>query len=113
MMKYALLKDLPESSPFPGFNGKFISSKEMSFVYWKIKEGAILPEHSHMHEQVAHLLEGRLEFSLNGHTQILEAGSITIIPSNAVHSGKALTDCYIMDAFCPVREDYFKYESPQ
>jgi quercetin dioxygenase-like cupin family protein len=38
----------------------------------------------------------------------LSAGSVFIIPSNTVHSGKSITDCEIVDVFNPVREDYAK-----
>jgi len=31
---------------------------------------------------------------------------VVLIPSDAKHSGKALTDCTIIDIFNPVREDY-------
>jgi len=44
--------------------------------------------------------------TVNGQTQVCEAGGIVTIPPNALHSGKALTDCYIIDVFRPVREDY-------
>jgi quercetin dioxygenase-like cupin family protein len=47
---------------------------------------------------------------VNGVTQILGPGSVGIIPPNAVHSGRALTDCRILDVFSPVREDYIKFE---
>jgi hypothetical protein len=42
----------------------------------------------------------------------LMPGSVGIIPPNAVHSGRALTDCKILDVFSPVREDYIKFEDP-
>jgi quercetin dioxygenase-like cupin family protein len=109
-MTYASLADLPERSPFPGFRGKFLRSANMTFVYWHIPAGTALPEHSHIHEQVAHTLEGRFEMTVNGDTRILEPGSICVIPSNAVHSGRAFTDCYILDVFSPVREDYVQFE---
>ena len=80
----------------------------MTFVLWQIDKGAILPEHSHVHEQVVHVYEGELEVSVAGEMTVLRGGSIGVIPSNAVHSGRALTNCRVMDAFYPLREDYMK-----
>ena len=111
-MKHVRLDDLPEGVPFPGGHGKFLHSSRMTFVYWELDEGSLLPEHSHPHEQVAHMFEGRFEMTIDGETQILEPGSVTVIPANAVHYGRALTHCRIMDAFCPVREDYRVYGDP-
>ena len=105
------LKNVPEKSPFPGWRGKFIRSAGMTFVYWNVSAGTALPEHSHPHEQVAHIFEGQFEFTVDGVTQIFGPGSVSIVPPHAVHSGRAITDCRIMDVFCPVREDYVQYEA--
>ena len=96
----------------PGFHGKFAHSKTMTFVLWDIDKGAILPEHSHVHEQVVHVYQGELEVTVDGKTTVLHGGSIGVIPSNAVHSGRALTDCRVMDAFYPLREDYMSGGAP-
>ncbi|MCB0322526.1 MAG: cupin domain-containing protein [Bdellovibrionales bacterium] len=90
----------------PGFEVRFIHSDTMTFAHWNIKAGAILPEHSHHHEQVAHVLEGKFELTIDGRTMVVEPGTVGIIPSNAVHSGRAITDCRILDVFYPIREDY-------
>ena len=91
---------------FPGFQGKLVHSGRMTFAYWEIEPGNDLPEHSHEHEQVSHLLEGKFEFTIDGKKEIIEPGKVVIIPSNVKHSGRALTFCRVLDAFCPVREDY-------
>lgn len=90
----------------PGFHGRMIHSGRMTFVLWAIDKGAILPEHSHPHEQVVHQLDGELEVTVDGETTVLKAGMVGVVPPGAVHSGRALTDCRTMDAFAPVREDY-------
>lgn len=90
----------------PGFHGRFVHSGSMTFALWDVDEGAELPEHAHVHEQVVHVLEGRFEVSVDGVTSLLEDGMVAVIPPNAVHSGVAITPCRILDAFSPVREDY-------
>ena len=100
------IKDATEKEVMPGFRGRFIHSGKMTFAFWEIEEGSTLPEHSHPHEQVAIVNEGRFELTIAGETNVYENGRVAIIPSNAVHSGKAITDCKILDVFAPVREDY-------
>ncbi len=100
------LKDLPTKEMFPGYTGKFIHTNNMTFAYWDVKAGSTVPEHSHMHEQVAHVLEGKFILTVDGVPLELEPGNVAVIPSNIKHSGIAVTDCKLLDVFCPVREDY-------
>ena len=91
---------------FPGFKAHLVHSANMTFAHWTIKAGATLPAHAHVHEQVVNMIEGMFELTIAGETRKLGQGSVAIIPSNALHSGKAITDCRIIDAFYPIREDY-------
>ena len=91
---------------FPGFHGHFIHTEKMTLIHWNIDRGALLPEHSHPHEQVVNMLSGRFELTIDGKTRRLHEKMVAVIPSNAVHSGRAITDCRIIDVFYPVREDY-------
>ncbi len=100
------LKDIAQLEPLSGFRVKFIHSSNMTFAYWKIKANAVLPEHHHVHEQVAMVTKGELELTISGTTRIVRPGTIAVIPSGAVHSGKAITACEVTDVFYPVREDY-------
>ncbi|MDQ3394136.1 MAG: cupin domain-containing protein [Bacteroidota bacterium] len=105
-MNFEELETLQAKELLPGFFGKFIHTKSMTLAYWEIMPGSLLPEHSHVHEQVANLLEGSFEITIDGITKVLEPGQIAIIPSWANHSGKALSACKILDVFSPVREEY-------
>ena len=89
-----------------GFHGRVVHSDTMTFVLWQIDAGAILPEHSHIHEQVVHLYEGEFEMTVEGVTRRMSGGSVFAIPANARHHGRAVTDCRVMDAFYPLRDDY-------
>ena len=101
--------ELNQSRPreiFPGFKAHFVHSANMTFAHWTIKAGATLPEHAHVHEQVVNMIEGVFELTIAGETRKLVQGSVAIIPSHALHSGTAITDCRIIDVFYPIREDY-------
>ncbi len=90
----------------PGYRARFVHSENMTFAYWEIDAGALLPEHGHPHEQVANLLEGKFELTIDEETRVLEPGTVAVIPSGALHAGRAITDCKILDVFYPVRADY-------
>ena len=105
-MEEIQLNSIEEKEPVPGYRVRFVHSQNMTFAYWNISAGAALPSHSHPHEQVANLIEGRFSLTVDGETRELKEGSVVVIPSEAVHSGRAVTDCRIIDVFYPIREDY-------
>lgn len=100
------LAEIVPKEIMPGYHGKMVHAQNMSIAFWEVEKGAQVPEHSHMHEQVMHVLEGTFEFTLDGATQIYNPGDIVIIGPYKKHSGKALTPCKLMDVFSPAREEY-------
>jgi len=106
MENFTQLKDYDERELVAGFNAKLIHMEGMTIAHVHAKEGAILPEHFHIHEQVTNIIQGKLEMTMNGKTRVCEPGDVVMIPSNLPHSARALTDCYVIDCFQPVREDY-------
>ena len=100
------LSEIEPKEIMPGYHGKLVHGKQMSWVFWDVQKDAIVPEHQHIHEQIMHVVEGTFEFTLNGEKGTYGPGDVVIIPSNVPHSGKALTACKLMDIFSPVREEY-------
>jgi quercetin dioxygenase-like cupin family protein len=88
------------------FKAKFVHTENFTLGYWDVEEGAILPMHTHFHEQVTQVLEGKFESTIGEKTKIYEKEQLAVIPPNVVHGGKTLTKYKIFDMFCPVREDY-------
>lgn len=105
-MSFIDLDKINKKEIVPGFEGKFIHTNNMTVVYWNIQAGSQLPEHSHHNEQITTIIEGEFVLTSEGETRNVKPGDVAVFPSNVKHSGKALTDCYIMDVFYPVREDY-------
>lgn len=100
------LSELQSKEIMPGYHGKLVHGEQMSWVFWDVEKNAVVPEHSHMHEQIMHVVEGTFEFTLDGKTDTYGPGDVVIIPSHTPHSGKAITACKLMDIFSPVREEY-------
>ena len=98
--------DIDPREIIKGYKARFLHTDSMTLAFWEIDQGAELPMHNHIHEQVVQLLEGEFEMTIDGHTKTHKPGSVLVIPSNVPHSGKAITACKILDIFNPVREDY-------
>ena len=105
-MPFTDIASLPTKEIFPGFTARAIHTGTMSFVYWEVKAGAEVPQHSHFHQQVANVLKGSFELTVGGETNLLQPGSVAVIRPNELHSGKAITACELLDVFSPEREDY-------
>jgi len=101
-----ILKNIPAKQLTEGISGRYLHTQNSTMGLINVDKGAVLPEHAHIHEQITHMISGKLEMVINGKIQLLETGMVTVIPSNVLHSARALTDCVIVDTFFPVREDY-------
>lgn len=106
MTVFQKFEHTPSKEIIPGFHARLIHTDKQTLSLVTTSQGSILPEHHHMHEQISLVMEGEFEMTVDGQTQVCKPGDVVIIPSNAVHSGKAITDCVILDTFNPVREDY-------
>ena len=78
----------------------------MTFAHYDFKRGSSIHEHSHPQEEVYEVIEGELELTIDGATQIARAGLVAIVPSNVLHSVKALTDGRAIIVDYPVRCDF-------
>ncbi len=100
------VSEIPQKEVIKGFKARFIHTEKTTLGYWDVEVGSVLPMHSHFHEQITMVIEGKFELTVGDETKIYEAGLVAVIPPNVVHGGKALTDCKLFDIFSPVREDY-------
>jgi quercetin dioxygenase-like cupin family protein len=105
-MPFIHYSSMPHLKLMDGIHGALYHSDQMTFGHLVLEEGAMLPAHHHVHEQWTHVIEGRLEFTLADETQIMTEGISVFIPSDTVHTARALTKCKVIDAFLPVREDF-------
>lgn len=71
-----------------------------------LKKGAHVPLHKHMNEQISHVVEGALDFLLEGRKVTVRAGEILCIPPDVPHEVIALEDSVALDIFNPPRQDW-------
>jgi len=88
-----------------------VGDKMMQVIVW-FEKGAKVPEHAHVHEQIASVLAGKMRFVVAGKTQDLSEGSV-MLKSNVPHSAEALEESWIIDTFSPPREDMLKVDAEQ
>ena len=90
----------------PGYYSKIIHTNNNSINFIEVAAGNTVPTHSHPHEQLAFVLDGEFELVINGEAQTLNKNMFAVIPPNVPHSGRAVTDCKLIDIFSPMREDF-------
>jgi quercetin dioxygenase-like cupin family protein len=100
------INEIPSNPLIAGYEAQFIHTESATFSHVRAVAGAILPLHAHPHIQASYVLEGEFELTVDGEPHNLVPGQVFVIPSNVQHSGRAITDCFILDVFTPVREDY-------
>ena len=76
----------------PGWFGRYFHSPSMTFAYYDFKKGSSIHEHFHPEEEVWQVIEGELEITIDGITEIARAGMAGIVPGNVKHSVQALSD---------------------
>lgn len=101
-----LIKNIKAKELAPGITGYYAHGDKSTLGYVELKKGSIVPLHHHINEQITYMLEGQLDMVIGGIACSLTAGMYHIIPSNVLHSAVAITDCKVIDAFAPAREDY-------
>jgi quercetin dioxygenase-like cupin family protein len=89
-----------------GWFGRYFHSPNMTFAHYDFKRGSSIHEHSHPQEEVYEVIEGELEVTIDGAAQIARAGWVAIVPSNARHSVKALTDGRVIIVDYPRRREF-------
>src|ERR1700761_6772674 len=87
----------------PGWHGRYFHSPSMTFAHYDFTRGASIHEHFHAQEEVYEVIEGELEVTIEGVAQVARPGVVAIVPANARHSARALSDGRAIIIDYPVR----------
>jgi quercetin dioxygenase-like cupin family protein len=106
-MSFIDWEQIPPNQVAPGVHIRTPYGKNIMLSRVEFDEGAVVPMHNHPHEQGGIMLQGKMKFTIDGETRIVEPGESFIIPGGVPHSAEAVDGpCVALDIFSPIREDY-------
>jgi len=86
-----------------------VSGQNVMIARVMLAKDSVVPKHSHVHEQIAHVIQGALRFQLGddgAEETTVAAGGLIVLPSNVPHAAVVLEDSVVLDVFSPPREDW-------
>jgi quercetin dioxygenase-like cupin family protein len=98
--------DVPSEQINDAVARRFISGDSVTIGRFELKQGGVVPPHSHANEQISMVLSGLLLFKIGGQETIVRAGEMMQIPGHVQHEVEALEDTLVVDVFSPVRQDW-------
>ena len=100
-----LERDVPSLPVEPGVVVRPVLGKRLNISFINFEPRAVAPVHQHREEQIGTVVEGSLEFELDGDKRILSKGDVYVIPPNVPHGAVTSEEgCITLDVFSPPRE---------
>jgi quercetin dioxygenase-like cupin family protein len=105
--RYHSGEDWPEVLAVAGVRRRVLTcGDQLMVVQFAIDAGAEVPAHTHPHEQIGHVVSGRMRFRIGDEERELGPGEGYSVPGGVVHGAVGVTDVVAVDSFHPVRDDY-------
>ncbi len=105
-MPFVDVSSLHTIERLPGWHGRYFHSPSMTFAHYDFARGSSIHEHFHPQEEVYEVIEGELEVTIDGVSQIVRDGLVAIVPGGVRHSVKALTDGRAIIVDYPLRPEF-------
>lgn len=90
-----------------GIERQMIVGKNIMICRLKFAPFIVTPAHSHPHEQMTFVVQGKVRFVLGESECIVSAGEVLHFPSDYWHGATMLDEeVVLIDIFSPIREDF-------
>jgi quercetin dioxygenase-like cupin family protein len=91
----------------PGVTAKIAPGEKIMLSLVTLAPDAVVPTHSHPHEQMGMMVSGTMEFTIERETRVLSGNEMYFVPGGVSHAAKAGPGGAVaLDAFSPPREEY-------
>ena len=102
-------KTIPVEQIAEGIERQMVVGQNIMICRLKFEPFVVTPEHSHPHEQMTLVMQGRAKFILGSEERIVSAGDVLHFPSNHWHGATMLDEeVVLIDIFSPIREEFLK-----
>jgi len=99
--------DIPVEHPAEGIERQMVIGENIMIVRFRFTPFLVTPEHTHPHEQMSMIIQGRVRFFIEGQERIAAPGDILHFPSNILHGATMMDEeVVLIDIFSPIREDF-------
>jgi quercetin dioxygenase-like cupin family protein len=100
-------EECSEHHIFSGVTVRTCSAEKMMLSLATLEPHAVVERHSHPHEHVGIVIEGKARFLIGDEEKVLGPGDLFRIPGNVPHKVITLdAPCRALDIFYPIRDDY-------
>jgi quercetin dioxygenase-like cupin family protein len=100
-------RDVPSERINEGVDRQMVIGERLMMCRLTLQPHVDTPVHSHAHEQMTIVERGRVRFTIDGSTRLVEAGDVLHFPPNVPHGATMLDEeVVLIDIFTPIREDF-------
>jgi unsaturated pyranuronate lyase len=105
--QFTALSELRRFSLAEGVSAQALFGERAMLNLVELAPDALVPAHSHPHEQLGVVLSGELNLVVAGHAHLLGEMDAYTLPGELEHHAQAGPQgALVLDVFQPVREDY-------
>lgn len=100
---------IPVEQTAEGIERQMVVGQNMMICRFRFQPYVVTAEHSHPHEQMTLVAQGKVKFIISGEERIVSAGDVLHFPPHNRHGATMLDEEVILiDIFSPIREDFLK-----
>jgi quercetin dioxygenase-like cupin family protein len=112
--RFVTVNDIEAVEFVPGLEFRPVVGDDVMTNFVTFAPHTVAPTHVHEEEQVVIVLDGELEFDIDGETRLLRPGDVAVIPSWVPHGARTLeVGCTEVDVFTPPRKTLLDHARAQ
>lgn len=98
---------IPIEHPAEGIERQMVVGQNIMICRFRFAPFLVTAEHTHPHEQMSLVIQGRVKFFIEGVEHIMSPGDVLHFPPNNRHGATMMDEEVILiDIFSPIREDF-------
>jgi quercetin dioxygenase-like cupin family protein len=98
---------VPAAEIAPGIKRQMVVGEKVMVCRFTFDAFVVTNEHTHPHEQVTMVMQGKVKFVIDGVERVVGPGDVLHFPPHNRHGATMLDEeVVLIDIFAPIREDF-------